>query len=60
MRQRFEKKAQEAKVTLGRRMPGSIEIVEGVQAGAEVIVAGNTRLANGADIEIVPPPVTQE
>ena len=55
-----EKKAQEAKVTLGRRMPGSIEIVEGVQAGAEVIVAGNTRLANGADIEIVPPPVTSE
>jgi len=49
-----EKTAKEAKVRLGKRIPGSIEIVEGISAGAEVIVAGNTRLSNGAAIEVVP------
>lgn len=49
-----DKIAKEAKVRLGKRLPGSIEIVEGVSAGAEVIIAGNTRLSNGAAIEVVP------
>lgn len=48
-----EKKAEEARVTLGKRIPGSIEIVNGIAAGDEVIVAGNTRLSNGAAIEVV-------
>ena len=48
-----DQKAEEAKVVLGRRLPGAIEIVDGVAAGAEVIVAGNTRLSNGAAIEVV-------
>ena len=55
-----EKKAEEARVRLGKRLPGEIEIVEGVAAGAEVIVAGNTRLSNGADIEVVPSVSTVE
>ena len=33
----------------------TIEIIEGVAAGAEVVVAGNTRLSNGAAIEVVSP-----
>lgn len=49
-----EKVATEAKVETGKRVPGSIEIVNGVSAGAEVIVAGNSRLSDGASIEIVP------
>ncbi len=47
------KTASEAKVEIGKRMPGTIEILHGVTAGAEVIVAGNTRLSNGAAIEVV-------
>ena len=46
-------KATEAKVVLGKRVPGSIEVVEGVAAGAEVVTAGNTRLSNGATVEVV-------
>jgi membrane fusion protein, multidrug efflux system len=49
-----ENKATESKVQLGKRLTGKIEIVEGVAAGAEVIVAGNTRLSDGAAVEVVP------
>lgn len=49
-----DKAAKEVRVRLGKRMPGSIEIVEGVSVGAEVVVAGNTRLNDGAAIEVVP------
>jgi len=48
-------KAEETQVRVGKRMAGNIEIVEGVTAGAEVVVAGNTRLSNGAAIEVVAP-----
>jgi membrane fusion protein (multidrug efflux system) len=50
--------AKQAKVRLGKRIPGSIEIVEGISAGDEVIIAGNTRLTDGAAIEVVPGPVS--
>jgi membrane fusion protein, multidrug efflux system len=49
-----DNKAAESKVRLGKRMPGTIEIVEGIAAGTDVVVAGNTRLSNGASIEVVP------
>jgi membrane fusion protein, multidrug efflux system len=52
--------ARQAKVRLGRRVPGAIEVLEGVTAGAEVVVAGNTRLANGAEVEIVKSPTAVE
>ena len=48
-------KAEEAQVRIGKRVAGAIEIIEGVAAGAEVVVAGNTRLSNGAAIEVVSP-----
>jgi membrane fusion protein, multidrug efflux system len=43
----------EAKVTTGKRAEGTVEIVDGLSAGAKVVVAGNTRLTNGAAIQIV-------
>jgi membrane fusion protein (multidrug efflux system) len=45
--------AREAKVSTGRYAGGLVEIVVGVEAGQEVVVAGNSRLSNGAAIEIV-------
>jgi membrane fusion protein (multidrug efflux system) len=45
--------AREAKVSTGRYAGGLVEIVAGVEAGQEVVIAGNTRLSNGAAIEIV-------
>lgn len=48
-----DQNAEEARVRLGRRLPGLIEIVEGVSAGDDVVVAGNTSLSNGAAIEVV-------
>lgn len=47
------KVATEAKVETGKRMPGTIEIISGVTEGAEVVVAGSTRLSDGAAVEIV-------
>jgi membrane fusion protein (multidrug efflux system) len=45
--------AREAKVSTGKHASGHVEIVAGVEAGQEVVVAGNTRLSNGVPIEIV-------
>lgn len=48
----------EAKVRTGKRADGTVEIVDGIAAGAKVVVAGNTRLSNGAAIQIVRDEVT--
>lgn len=48
-----DRKAAEVKVRLGKRLPGKIEIVEGIAVGDEVVTAGNTRLSNGAAVEVV-------
>jgi membrane fusion protein (multidrug efflux system) len=48
----------EAKVRTGKRTEGTVEIVDGLSAGAKVVVAGNTRLTNGASIQIVRDEVT--
>ena len=47
-------KAQETKVRTGKRGNGAVEILEGLKAGEQVIIAGNTRLSDGAAIAIVP------
>ena len=52
-------KAREIKVRGGKRLDGMVEILEGLSAGAEVIVAGNTRLSDGAAIEAVNAQKTQ-
>ena len=49
-----DEKAQETKVRTGKRSNGAVEILEGLKAGEQVIVAGNTRLSDGAAIAIVP------
>jgi membrane fusion protein, multidrug efflux system len=47
-------KAAETKVRTGKRIDGAVEILEGLAVGAQVVTAGNTRLADGASIAIVP------
>lgn len=40
------------KVELGRRIGDTYEILEGVPADAEVVVAGQSRLSNGASVKV--------
>ncbi len=49
-------KAKSIKVATGTRRPGEIEIVSGVSAGDDIVVAGNARLQDGADVDVVPSP----
>ena len=44
---------EEAKVELGRRREGLVELTTGIAAGDTVVVAGHARLKNGAPVEIV-------
>ncbi|MFN4141069.1 efflux RND transporter periplasmic adaptor subunit [Aestuariivirga sp.] len=48
-----EGKAKEISVRLGKRVEGRVEVVEGIAAGDVVVTAGNTRLSNGAEVEVV-------
>ena len=41
------------KVELGRRMDNRYEIVSGIESGAQVVIAGQTGLANGAEVEVI-------
>ena len=41
------------KVQLGRRLGDEYEVVSGVPAGAQVVVAGQNRLADGVEVEVV-------
>ena len=43
----------EEKVKLGERRDGSVEIVEGLDGAALVVTAGQQRLRNGAEVEIL-------
>ena len=40
------------KVLLGRRMDDKYEIISGVSAGDQVVVAGQSRLTNGAEVSV--------
>ncbi|MGK0360125.1 MAG: membrane fusion protein (multidrug efflux system) [Bradymonadia bacterium] len=42
-------------VEIGRRVPGFVEIIKGVPAGAQVIVEGVHRVRPGAPVEIIEP-----
>ncbi len=50
-------KAKENKVQLGRRRAGEVEILEGLEAGTQIITAGQTNLRDGAPVEIVSSPI---
>jgi membrane fusion protein (multidrug efflux system) len=45
--------AQETRVKLGRRMAGSVEVLEGLAADTQIVTAGQGRLRNGASVEVV-------
>jgi RND family efflux transporter MFP subunit len=40
-------------VELGRRLDADYELVSGVENGAEVVIAGQARLADGVEVEVV-------
>lgn len=40
-------------VELGRRLESEYELISGVESGAEVVVAGHVRLADGVEVEVV-------
>lgn len=48
-------RATEAKVRLGRRSGGEVEILEGVSSDATVVTAGQARVRDGQPVEIVQP-----
>lgn len=50
-------KAKENKVTLGRRRAGEVEILSGVEDGTQVIISGQTRLRDGAPVDVTSPPL---
>lgn len=53
-------KAVEAKVKLGQRLAGEVEIISGLKSDAQVVTAGQNRLRQGAVVEIVgTPPAPQ-
>ena len=41
------------KVQLGRQIGDKIEIISGVQDGDQVVIAGQTKLANGKEVEVI-------
>ena len=41
------------RVTLGRRIPGLVEITDGIEAGAVIITEGTHKVQDGAAVEIV-------
>jgi membrane fusion protein (multidrug efflux system) len=47
--------ASEAKVTLGRRANGEVEVLDGLPADATVVVAGQARVRSGQQVEVVSP-----
>ena len=50
-------KAKENKVQLGRRRAGEVEVLEGLEAGVQIITSGQTNLRDGAPVDIVSTPI---
>ncbi|HZW59227.1 MAG TPA: efflux RND transporter periplasmic adaptor subunit, partial [Woeseiaceae bacterium] len=40
-------------VTLGRRVPGLVEIVSGVAAGDQIVTEGTHKLRDGSDVDVI-------
>jgi membrane fusion protein (multidrug efflux system) len=47
--------ARRREVRLGQRLPGRVEIVEGLEGGETVITAGLQRVSDGAAVQVRPP-----
>ncbi len=41
------------KITLGKHFDDRYEVIEGVEPGSQVVIAGMSRLANGREVEVV-------
>jgi hypothetical protein len=41
------------KVELGRRIGTEYELLSGVENNAQVVIAGQTRLADGVEVEVI-------
>lgn len=41
------------KVELGQRLDNAYEVLSGVENGADVVITGQTRLANGVEVEVI-------
>ena len=50
-------KAKENKVNVGRRRAGEVEILQGIEAGTQVVVSGQMNLTDGAPVEVVAGPL---
>ena len=48
-----DNKAKQVRVSLGKRLEGKVEVREGIAAGDMVVTAGNARLSDGAEVEVV-------
>lgn len=48
-----EGKVRELRVSLGQRIDGKVEVRDGIAEGDEVVTAGNARLSDGAEVEVV-------
>jgi membrane fusion protein (multidrug efflux system) len=48
-----DNKVREARVSLGKRLDGQVEVKDGISAGDEVVTAGNSRLSDGGEVEVV-------
>ncbi|WP_088348632.1 MULTISPECIES: efflux RND transporter periplasmic adaptor subunit [Rhodomicrobium] len=49
-------KAKENKVSVGRRQAGEVEILQGIEAGTQVVTSGQMNLRDGVAVEIVAGP----
>jgi membrane fusion protein (multidrug efflux system) len=50
-----EGKARKTKVVIGQRKPGWVQILDGIDAGQEVIVEGTLKLRDGSGVKVVSP-----
>lgn len=41
------------KVVLGQRLDNAYEVISGVENGADVVISGQSRLADGVDVEVI-------
>lgn len=46
-------KAVESKINIGGRLAGEVEIIEGLDSGATIVVAGHQRLRDGVAVDVV-------
>ena len=53
-------KAKANTVTTGRRRAGEVEILTGIEEGTQVVISGQTRLRDGAPVEVIGIPISVE